>query len=89
MKSSLVYLLELEDVKRQSKVSRFSFGKMIDKLEMDFDEEAEQAIENKKDAESKMSEEDYPLNSKLSPQKQLESLNQAILNLLDYNKDID
>ena len=62
---------------------------MIDKLEMDFDEEAEQAIENKKDEESKMSAENYPLNSKLSPQKQLESLNQAILNLLDYNKDID
>ena len=69
VKSSLMYLLEIEDVKRRNKVSRFSFGKMIDKLEIEFDEEAEKAIEKEEEEEGKMSEEDYPINSKLSPQK--------------------
>ena len=62
-----MYLLEIEDVKRLNKVSRSSFGKMIDKLEIEFDEEAEKAIETEKEEEGKMSEEDYPINSKLSP----------------------
>lgn len=84
-----MYLLEIEDVKRRNKVSRFSFGKMIDKLEIEFDEEAEKAIEKEEEEEGKMSEEDYPINSKLSPQKQLEVLSQVIINLLNYNDDLD
>ena len=62
---------------------------MIDKLEIEFDEEAEKAIEKEEEEEGKMSEEDYPINSKLSPQKQLEVLSQVIINLLNYNDDLD